>query len=152
MKNWTPKIGDRVGVEYHSADFSRKLASIETVERVSPTGIQVTLSNGRKYKNTRGDFYYELTHSDPSRICSIEEAEELIAQQTARQQQDEEAKAIYQQSPKAQRQRISNLAANDAIARIADEGYGVDSEGRIDVLHDEIQKIVERYLENKLLD
>lgn len=99
MKNWTPKIGDRVGVKYHSADFSKKLASIETVERVSPTGIQVTLSNGRKYKNTRGDFYYEVRHSDPGCICSIEEAEELIAQQTARQQQDEEAKEIYQQSP-----------------------------------------------------
>jgi hypothetical protein len=150
MKDWEPHLGDSVGVKYHSFDPIKIPASIEQIVKISPIAQQLTLSNGRRYKKTTGISYFEIRFDDiKSHICTLEEAQTLIAAWTEKQQQSLATKN-HLKHKKAQIDRISHQAAAAALDIIISNGCGDDFEGYLDVLNEEIKTLVSRYLESKL--
>lgn len=151
MRHWEPKVGDSIGVKYHSFDPIKIPASIEQIVKISPIAQQITLSNDRRYKKSTGLSYYEIRFDDlKSHLCTIEEAQTLIAAWTEKQEQRADAEREYQKSPEAQIARISHQAAIAALDIIISNGYGEDFEGGLDVLSEEIAMLVSQYLESKL--
>lgn len=137
------KPGQKIGVFYYD-DRRGSKAVIEEVERVSPTGF-VTLTNGKRY-TPRGKEVGDERLSPP-RLCSVEEAEQLIQKAAIQQRRQSAERQAYLASPEGKRETAVNAAVQAAIAILNQHGWYADIDGEMDVLESELKHKIRSYLE-----
>ncbi len=136
------KPGQQIGVFYYD-DRRGSKAEIGIVAKVTTQG-QVTLSNGKRY-TPEGKEIGAL--GEPSYLCSIERAQEVISKAIARQEQRDALDALLNASPEGKRDYSARAAVKAAITALNQHGWYADVNGEMDVMESEIEQKIRSYLE-----
>lgn len=140
METLEPKPHQKIGVLYYETK-NRAKAAIEEVAKVSPTGI-VTLKNGVRY-TPRGN---EIGAVEPTYLCSVERATDVMNKALAHQREKEEKQKAYLSSPEGKRRTASIAAAQAAIQVLNQHGWYADTDGYMDAMESEIESLISNYV------
>ena len=110
------KPGQQIGVLYYD-DRRGSKAEIGIVAKILPSG-QVTLSNGKRY-TSEGK---EIGTVEPSYLCSIARAQEVISKAIARQEQRDALVELINASPEGKRDYSARAAVKAAITALNQHG------------------------------
>ena len=135
------KPGQQIGVLYYD-DRRGSKAEIGIVAKILPSG-QVTLSNGKRY-TSEGK---EIGTVEPSYLCSIARAQEVISKAIARQEQRDALVELINASPEGKRDYSARAAVKAAITALNQHGWYADVNGEMDVMESEIEQKIRSYLE-----
>jgi hypothetical protein len=140
METLKLKPNQKIGVLYYETKDKAK-AAIEEVAKVSPTGI-VTLKNGVRY-TSRGN---EIGAVEPTYLCSVERAQEVINKALTHQREKEQKQKAYLSSPEGKRNTAAKAAAEAVIQVLNQHGWYTDIDGHMDVMESEIESLVSDYV------
>ncbi len=135
------KPGQQIGVFYYD-DRRGSKAEIGIVAKILPSG-QVTLSNGKRY-TSEGK---EIGAVEPSYLCLIERAQEVISKAMARQELIDALALADRASPQGKRDYSARAAVKAAITALNQHGWYADVNGEMDVMESEIEQKIRSYLE-----
>lgn len=143
IKNIQP--GCDIGVIYEG--FMQKKPRIEKVKSLSPKGY-VTLETGERFTPNGyriGD--RELADGRYTRLCSVEQAQEVIAQNEFKQQEKEERLRQWKESPEGKREDAVRSAVAAAIKVLNERGWYHDIDGKYDVMEKRIEYEIKQFVE-----
>ncbi len=135
------KPGDKIGVFVHD-DRRGSKARIEEIEKISPTG-QVTLKSGKRYTSKGKEI---VVGGDPTYLCSVEKATDVIQKAEQHKKQREEERKAYLATPEGKRETACIEAASVVIKVLNTLGWYADVDGHMDVMESEIEQIVRKYV------
>lgn len=134
------KPGQKIGVFYYDHRSGAK-AEIGEVAKLSLSG-QVTLTDGKRY-TAKGK---EIGDIDPSYLCSVERAKEVMEKASAQRRQRETEQAAFIASPEGRRSVAAKAAVKVAISALNQHGWYGDVDGEMDVLESELEQKIRLYL------
>ncbi|MBD2458839.1 hypothetical protein H6G80_32875 [Nostoc sp. FACHB-87] len=135
------QVNQKIGVLYYNHKTDGK-AEIEEIQKISPNGY-VTLKNGKRYTPKGKEI---SPFGDPTYLCSVETAQEIINKSLVRQQKQEEKYQAYLASPEGKRNAAVNEAVKATIQALNKHGWYADIDGQMDVMESEIEQIITKYL------